>query len=291
MKIPFLKRKNKYKFNWIDFLGVFIFFAVLFIAVSFFLRKPSYTYVTLQISKGSKDDYYNFWFYKPTDWYIENLKIGMSDSNLLGKANLELVDMYYYPVNVASEQTVFVVLKVNAVYNKLNNQYSHQGKPLLIGDHRVFQLEKVSIPGLIRSISSELPEKVTQKVHIKGVFDSENNENILQEAEMRFIGLKNFQADKVVEGLTSYNTKGEELMKITKVNKTRGYREFIYQNSIARVPDPDRTVVEFEADLTLTEVNGHFLYKEEESVVLGKMLLFSPQGLDLYFVVEDVISN
>ena len=117
-----LKKIKKFliKLGFIDLLGISLFFITLIIAALFFLRESSYVYVTLEISSGN-NSFQNLWFYKPTDWYIQNLKLGMTDKSLLGKENLKLVDIHYYPVLNVGEQTVFVTLKVNAVFNKRLN--------------------------------------------------------------------------------------------------------------------------------------------------------------------------
>jgi hypothetical protein len=284
--LKFFKKRLK-KFHLIDVFGIGLFFLILAVAAIFFLRKSSYTYVTLQISKGD-EAYHNFWFYKPTDWYIQNLKLGMTDKSLLGKENLKLVDIHYYPVLNVGEQTVFVTLKVNAVFNKQSQQYSHQGKPLLIGDHRIFQIGNVSIPGLIRDIGDDVGEVKTKKVIVKGVLENEDNEYIKNTAETRFFGIKNYLANKLEKDTGVVDSNGSVIAKILKIEKSPGYREFIYGKSLIRVTDPDRKIVNMETELVLTEVNGKYLFREENVMSLGSKLLLSFEDFDVYITVEEI---
>jgi len=289
--VSFLTKKTRRilsGFSMIDIAGMVLFFLILVTAAAFFLRRSAFTYVTLQVSSG-EDYFHNFWFYKPTDWYIQNLQIGMSSSDLLGEKNLELVDLYYYPTNT-NEQSVFVTLKTKAVYNKRNQQYSYQGQPLLVGEHRIFKLGSVSIPGFIHQVSQTPKESNTKQVLVRGSLENDINEEIAHDAETKFYGIKNYLVEQIHPNIVIYNSKGEPTAKILEVKTNPGYREFIYQNYLKKVIDPDRTEVELLLDLTLQEVNGRFLYREEDRVLLGEKLILTFDNFSVLLTVEEILN-
>lgn len=280
-------QKKITEFHFIDFLGISLFFIILVITAAFFLRRSDFTYVTIQVS-NNKDSFHNFWFYKPPNWYVENLKIDTTDNDLLSRENLRIVDVYYYPVANTSEQAVFVTLKIRAVFNKHTQQYSYQGQPLLIGEHRIFKLGSVVIPGFISKLGDSVQAQKTKKVIVRGVVETEDNEDIENNGETRFVGIKNYLAQKLIPGTEIKDSKGRVITKILEAEKKPGYREFIYANSLTKVVDPERTKVKLVLEMTLQEINGFSLYREEERVALGEKLLLSFEDFVLYFRVEAI---
>lgn len=288
MKINFKKIIKKFlsKFKIIDLIGIGIFFTILLVAVVFFLRRSSFVYVTLQISQG-EDAFHNFWFYKPSQWYIKNLSVGMANKDAIGKTDLELVDMYYYP-NQGNAYSFYVTLKVKTVFNKRTQQHSYQGQPLLIGENRVFKLSSVSVPGMIHKISDHLGSDLTKIITVRGKLENKDHEYISNDAETRFLGIRNYLSAIVEPGLTIVNSKGVVVAKILDVKKSMGYREFIYQNLLLKVADSEYQVVEMTVELTLNEVNGSYLYMEEERVLIGNVVRLPFEDFILNLTVEEI---
>lgn len=288
MKFSFTEVSKKFlsKFKIIDWIGIGIFFAILAMATAVFLRRTSFVYVTLEISHG-EDAFHNFWFYKPPHWYIQNLQTGMANKDVLGRTDLELVDMYYYP-NKSNEYSLYVTLKTRTVFNKRSQQHSYQGQPLLVGEQRVFKLGSVSIPSMIHKIEDYQQDTLIKKAIVSGELKSEDHEEIEIAAETRFLGIRNYLADVIEPGLVIEDSKGKIVAEILDAKKTTGYREFIYQNSLIKVIDPERKNVQLIAELVLNEINGEYLYMEEAQILLGEIVEFPFDDFVLYLTVEKI---
>lgn len=281
-------------FKPIDLIGISLFLTILIILALFFLRKSSFTYVTLLVSK----DRYSFnslYYYKPPNWYLENLSIGMTNKDIIGKTDLELVDMYYYPT-VGNESELYITLKVKTTFNKRSQQHSYQGQPLLIGENRAFKLSSSYIPGNIHKIENQLnKERQTKTIIVSGELESNYHEKLpnfnidkVIYGEVRFFGIKNYLADKVVEGLTIYDSKNEILAKIIDVKRTTGYKEFVHKNSFVKSTDPERQIVKLTAEINLRKVNDKYLYMEADQILIGKTIQLPFENFVVYLTVEKI---
>lgn len=287
-------RKKTTKLQIIDILGIGIFFIIISILAIFFLRKSSFVYLTILVSKD-KYSFTSAYYYKPPDWYLENLKIGMINKDILGKSDLELVDMYYYPTAV-NERELYLTLKVKTVFNRRTKQHSYEGQPLLIGEGRVFKLDSVYISGNIQEINNNLDEeKKTKTVVVTGELEGKNHETLpnfgevlIQDGNMIFMGIKKYLADQINKDLTVVNSKKETVAKITNVEKNTGYREFIYNNSYIKKVDPDRQIVRLKVELTLDKVNEKYLYMKTEQILIGKKIQLPFNNFVVYLTIEEI---
>lgn len=289
-----LIKKIMSSFRLIDLIGIGIFLTVLVILTLFFLRKSSFTYVTLLVSK----DRYSFnslYSYKPPNWYLENLTIGMTNKDIVGKTDLELVDMYYYPT-VGNESELYITLKVKTTFNQRSQQHSYQGQPLLIGESRAFKLSSTYIPGNIHKIEDQLnKDQQTKKIIVHGELESNYHEKIpnfnidkVIYGEVRFFGIKNYLADKVVEGLTIRDSKDEKLVEVTDVKKTTGYKEFVHRNSFIKTADYERQIVKLTAEINLRKVNDKYLHMEAEQILIGKTIQLPFENFVVYLTIEKI---
>ncbi|MBT4652547.1 MAG: hypothetical protein HN981_02975 [Candidatus Pacebacteria bacterium] len=215
----------------------------------------------------------------------------MKNKDLFKIDDLELIDILYYP-NLdfkISEQTVFVTLKVKTTFNKRNNQYLYQGQPLLVGDHHIFKIGSTVIPGVIHNINTSFFEPKTQKILVEGTLENEDNEEIERDAEVRFVGVKNYFIDGVNSGSIIKNNKGKVIAEIIRIDKSAGYKEFIYNNSLIKIIDPERKQANILLELDVSKVNNHYFYRREDKIVLGKKIPLSFDNFNIYFKIEKIL--
>lgn len=287
-------KKIASQFTVIDFVGITVFLIILIVLVLFFLRKSSFAYVTLLVSKD-KYAFNSLYYYKPPSWYLQNLKVGMVNKDFIGKPDLEIVDIYSYP-NINDENQLYVTLKVKTVFNKRTQQHLYQGQPLLIGENRSFKLDSIYIPGDIHKISNQLDEeKNVKKIIVTGELEGKNHEKIpnFNDAEIitndiLYLGIKKYLADKIESGLTITNSKNEMIAKVIDVEKSSGYREFAYGASFLKSIDQSRQIVKLKVEVNLQKVNGKYLYMETDQVLIGKMLQLPFKDFVVYLTVEKI---
>ena len=75
----------------------------------------------------------------------------------------------------------------------------------------------------------------TVKILVEGTVENEDNEEIERDAEVRFVGVKNYFIDGVNSGSIIKNNKGKVIAEIIRIDKSAGYKEFIYNNSLIKI--------------------------------------------------------
>lgn len=97
----------------------------------------------------------------PEYWAVAALKIGDVSYNSLGKKTAEVVDVNksYWG---ADRENFQVILKVNAVKNSLNKEYTLDGRPLMIGNKLSIPLGRTQFNGLISDIYQDEQERLTR---------------------------------------------------------------------------------------------------------------------------------
>jgi hypothetical protein len=269
-KVNFKKIKD---IPLIDFIGIAVFFAILFFAMFFFLRRSEYVVITVKLT--DHEEKYTPWIYSETpEWYLENISPGLEEKDLLGRSNIKVEDLYYYPT-LNTHHTVFLKLKIRTAFNRTTKQYLYKGSPLLIGSYNEFTVAGMKIPAIVTQIGSDNTDTGSEKIVIKGYLDIRDSRGVFYPAETSVEGIEKYIADKFVEGLKVYDSKGNVITEILSVDKKQAYRQFIYQNSLVKVLDNNRVNVEFTAEISVKLINGRYFYREEDPVFTSNILGFS----------------
>lgn len=266
-------------------IGVAIFLACIVLIVVAFLRRTEYVNVTLRIS--NEKTYVPYWEYNPADWFIANLKPGLADKDFLGRTNLEISNVYYYPTT-GTTQTVYVTIKVRSVFNKTSGQYLYSGVPLLVGELQTFKIKGLSIQGVIREISTQ--DKTQEKKNFIGTgsLEMQNNENIQYPANIHYEGIRYFIANKISPGMKVLDNHGNVVAEILDVKKSPGTREFTDNGSVVTVPDSDRQKIDLTVRFTTSLIDGRYLYREEEPLILGNLFTLDFSDLTVLMTLKDV---
>ncbi len=282
-------KKQFKKYHFIDLLGVGIFCACLIFIAFTFSRQSAYAVVTIRVT--TEKNFMPVWQYSPTDWYLQNLKVGMKSKDIFGRTSAEVLDVYYYPQNVIV-QAVYVKVKVQSVYNKNTGQYSFNGVPLLVGELQTFKIKDLSLQGVILDVSDQLSEPITKKFIVKGTLDAQYNEDFKYTGNIVYKGIRNFLADKLQKGMTVTDNQGRVVAEILDITKSPGIDQFISSNGVlSSVVDPDRQQVDLTVRFTTTLTNGRYLFRDEEPLILAHWLSLDFPDLTVNMTLMDLKSE
>ncbi len=255
------------KISSLDIIALFTIFFITASAYFFLSRKTEYLSITIKLFDRDTPEY-TIDSNLPKSWYIEQITVGKTQKNQFGEKLVEIVDVYTYP-NAYIYNDVYVTLKVKAIQNKITKQYLFEGSPLLIHDIRSFKIQDLLLQGEIIDIAEKDREtkkfKIVLNVHPKGT-------NYVNNAESLILGIENYMANLLKEGLTVKDSNGIELVKVTKVEKKPGERVIATPNGIIRYSDPDKTQVFLHIDLLAEKINDYYFYRKKETLAVGENL-------------------
>ncbi len=292
-KLSFLK-----KYSILDIIALVIFFTILFILAIFFLRKTEYTYITLRSSIS--DTLIKRQYAQTPSWYIQNIQVGMQEKNEVGQVINEVTDILYYPTN-DDDKTLYITLKVRAVYNKNSKQYSYNGMPLLIGSLQEFKLNNIKVRGIIQAIGKQ--KKETQVFKVKGELENKYNENYSykydenlalqgfanQPTAITHQGLPSYLYTKITkDNLTLSDNHNQLIFKVTNIKLMPAYSEYVGLNAVKHSFDPERKKVFLEALVLATKVNNEWLFREQDHLQLGNQVYIHTPLLTLSLTIQDI---
>lgn len=261
-------KKNK-KFSTIDFLSLFAIFFFTAIIYFFFSRKTEYLNITIRLFNQDSPEY-SLDSNQPKAWYIEQIKKGKAQKNLLGETLIEIVDVYSYP-NGNIYNDVYVTLKIKAIQNKITKQYIYEGSPLLIHDIKSFKIQDLMLNGEIIDLTNKPRETKKFKVVFE-LNDRRINYDFVNSSQAMVKGVNNYIADLMIEELSIKDSNKNELVTIKKVEKKPGERIIATNNGLLSVQDPDRTQVVLETDLIAEKINNHYYYRKEEPLMVDEVI-------------------
>lgn len=253
------------KISSLDIIALFTIFFITASAYFFLSRKTEYLNITIKLFNQDAPEYAidsNL----PKSWHIEQIKLGKAQKNQFGETLVEIVDVYSYP-NAYVYNDVYVTLKVKAIQNKITKQYLFEGSPLLIHDIRSFKIQDLLIHGEIIDIYEK--EHETQKLKILLAVHPKT-QDYLNNSESLILGVENYIANLLKEGLTVSDSKNTEIVKIIKVEKKPGVRIITTLNGLMRYPDPERTQVYLYIELLADKINNYYFYRKKETLSVGE---------------------
>jgi len=271
------------KFDIIDVISAIIFFFIIAMLAFFFLRKSEYVSVVIRV--GSTDNFQNTWTSKPPQWYLEKTKVGLKEKDVLGRTNVEITDVHYYPTNY-QEQTIFIKMKMRAVYSANKDQYTYNGIPLLVGSYQNFNLGNIKIPGMILSVGDENNEIKIYK--IKGEIENKYNEEIKGLANITYQGIQTYIYNNIPKNIELYDNKNMLILKTTSIDFKPAYKEFVNGRQVFKLFDPERKRVFIEALVLTKKVNDAYLFREEDQLKLKETIPMYMDKMSLTLTILNV---
>ncbi len=277
----FFRHKNRIlDFVILAFLSVV---AVLFLF--FILRKSEYVQVTVRVTSSDslRDHDYN----RTPQWYLEMLKPGRSSKDLLGRPTITVEDVYYYQTYTNSD-SVFVRLKVKAIYNTNTNEYSYNGNPLSVGQFTDFSVDGVLIKGVVHEIGDDGSDDAKRTSYkISGEFEFLNNEK-KEENTVEYEGIRSYFYSNIEEDISLADSKGRKYLEIITVDKNPAYKKFPYLNTVVTALDPDRMKVSAEVIVSADMINGEPYFAGIHPMRKGEVIPFYFDTFTVYFTIYDL---
>lgn len=263
--------KRLQSIHWMDIVAIGIFFALLAIALFFFLRKIEYITVRLRVSQ-SDEMRNNLTFFMTPLWYANILKPGMEYKDFLGRSVIKIERVISgFPED--NEQKTYIDLLIQALYNRQSKQYSYNGIPLLIGSYQRFRINDIQIPGVIHAIGKEGIVEYPKKIYrLQGFLDQRRNDWVPgitnhPTSLVEYTGVYTYLAEKLRSGMEIKLT-DTPIAKIVNVTTSPAVKRVIQNGQQFTVPDPERQRVELTVDVVATMINGRPYFKDDQQRLL-----------------------
>lgn len=257
--------------HWMDTVAIGIFFAILAVALFFFLRRTEYITVRLRVSQ-SDELRNNITSFMTPLWYANVLKPGMEYKDFLGRSVIKIERVIPgFPED--NEQKTYIDLRIQALYGKQSKQYSYNGIPLLIGSYQRFRVNDIQIPGVIHAIGKEgIIEYPKKTYRLRGFLDQRRNDWIpgisnQPTSLVEYTGVYTYLAEKMHSGM-EVKLGDTPIAKIVSVTKSPATKKVIQLGQVYTISDPERQRVELTVDVAATMINGRPYFKDDQQRLL-----------------------
>lgn len=282
------------KLKWIDVVGASFFFLILAISAFFLLRRSENIVVTMRLLQR---DAPNFYFNKPNNLYVENVRPGLKQTGEFGKTIVEVIDVERY-ISSYLFHDVFVTLNIKGAFDKSTGQYLFSGTPMLVGDFYSFKLQDILLQGVIVDVGKYKKKRERKTYFVEAYLDPINHEDIVSVGSnslsayyydnTRVDGVKNYLADQITPGLKMLDNNGFELAEIVSVEKSQAKRSFVYNNRYVSVFDPNRTRVSLTLKVSTEKINDGYYFLRDIPLVVGKKIWFAFENLRIQPTITSI---
>ena len=252
--IKFIKRLYKFAIDNY-FISVFL-ASIAFVAlVSFyklFVVKPTFVYVQVKMGQG-------LWWastQKPSLWFINNLKTGMVEKDLVGQPTTKVLSVRYYPWWGSNQYDVYLTMKLKVSGSKKTGKYNFKRSAIAVGAPVDFEFPSSQFSGTIIDLSTKpIKDKSSEKiVYLTKPFTYVWEYDGIKTGDKFFNGEEN-----VVEILDK--SAGETVSVI-----------YPYRGTINPSFSQSRRDVVIKVKLKGKVVNDQFVFAEDQIISLGKTI-------------------
>ncbi len=132
------------KFNWIDLILLLIIVIIGGVVLFSFYRKAEYVNIKVKVTDQEVLTAKNL----PLNWYADKFEVGDVEKDLIGKNLTEIKSIESYNTD-SLHKTVYLNLKVRAVYDSRTKLYSAKGKSLIFGMPLRFNFSKITCDTIV----------------------------------------------------------------------------------------------------------------------------------------------
>lgn len=206
------------KISIFDWILVAIGIGAIAVFSTTFSRKP--TYITATVKIGEDSVYYSSWQSKSfkwvdtsgtKDWFADTFYKGQTEKDGLGNIKAEVTDVYSYNKS-PDKKTVYINVKLAAVYNKATNTYTYKGLPVLIGSIIKLDLDNVHATGTTTNINGFPTQTDRTYIEVEAQIREEN------QTFTNTVGTKDYVANALKIGDEVKDKNGNVLIKILNKN-------------------------------------------------------------------------
>ena len=172
----YLKKNKPYSYLILSFIVISILVVVIAL-VKIASSEPDYVYAKVKISQG-------LWWastQKPGLWFINAIKKGEIEYNLLGKPVAEILEVRYYPVPssplvpLKDQYDIYATVKLASSYNKRTKKYVFKRSTIAVGSPIELEFPTSQVTGTVIDMRTspfeyEDVEKEILLTHEEGYF-------------------------------------------------------------------------------------------------------------------------
>lgn len=265
-------KKNKY-FSIITLL--FIAMVVLVLGTSFVktaISQEDYIYAKVKVSQG-------FWWastQNPSVSFVNSIKKGETEYDLLGKPVAEVLEARYYPILSSRYQVrydIFLTLRLAASYNNKTQKYLFKRSTMAVGSPIELEFSSTQVSGEIIEISKEAFQEnglekniiLTKRLAYPWEYDAIK------------IGDELFDGEEVVFRVTSKRALDTSLVDVSS-----------YGNVNLSLRDP-RKFIRVYGKIKLKEKGDRLIFGEEQVIIPGVEISLATENFVFdQFVVQEV---
>lgn len=267
----------------VDLVGVMVFVLVLVTAVFFFLRRATYVTIVMMVSQSDALDQSVL-----PMWYLNNLKAGMVQKDILGKPVISVLKSYSYDSSNISSKVTFLTMKLLTAYDARNKMYLYEGVPLLIGSYQNFKIDGVFLRGVVYRILDKDYVADKKTILIEGYLNPTRIDNQdAYGANTISNGVLNYLADKFKVGGKIMDSDGSVLAEIKDVKKMSATRKFIFGSQLIEEIDRERQQVWLKVAVDVEKVNGIYLFQGVVPVRINSTFWLGFHDFDGALTVRD----
>lgn len=263
------------KFNFLDYflIGLLIFILItLFLS---FFRKTKNIEIILRIYQNN--------------WFVEKLKPGIKEKNIIGQTMAELIDIKTYSnpnsnQNQNSNSSLILRIKIKTVYTPANNSYTYKGKEVLIGNNLNFYMNNILIEGLVLGINNyNNPNRV--KIYAKGQIIN------IDPAFPNTEGVPEYIADSIKENEIMKDSLGSPAIEIKKKEVLDAKMVAVDQYGNTKLAiNPLRKDVYLDLIIYADKIGQYYyLFGDENfSIIIGNKIPFTTKNNWIFITITNI---
>lgn len=278
-KFNFKKLKNIAVF---DLVSGFVLLSIIIFLFIFLFRKNKYVNITLRVRSNDVPFLYLYSHDNPPSWFSFLLREGMKEKNSLGRTKAEITEVLLYDITPETK-AAYLTIRLEAGYNKRENKYRYQGKPVLIGSRLELEFEAIKIWGLV--------------THIEGVLDARKKTEL--EIEAKLVSYSpTFPETRGVEpqipeafsvGEKSYDSQGNVVAEI--LDKKVSPADKTVTDSRGNLfvkKDPFKKDVFLKLKIKVTKMNNELFFLDTEKVEVDKSIPIQLEKITIWPVITKI---
>lgn len=260
------------------FISIFI-ACILFVGFvsvfKLFFTKPTYVYARVKVGQG-------LWWastQRPSWWFVQAIKPGMAQKDLVGKPIAQILSVHYYPWYGSGQYDVYVNLKLKVTVNKRTGEYSFNRSTIGTGSPVDLEFPSTQFSGTIIRLDNTLfDEKFTTKI-----ITLTKQYAYPWEYDQIKIGDSYFDGkDTVFKILDKNQTDTNQYLP---TESSSGYPGSVVNSSQTIA----RKYVTIKAEIKVKESAGQFLFGEEQIIAPGKTIsIATPNFTFNDFVISQI---
>ena len=251
------------------------------VAFIFFLLFRRSTYISVTLKVGS--DSINWTGGATKAWFSQFFYVGMKQLDGFGRPLVEVTDIYSYDTSPDSK-AVYVTVRIKTVYNRASNQYTFNGKPVLIGSFHRLYLDKVLVEGLVTRIEGMQDGRERKKIIVEAKIREENP--VFAETS----GVRPYIADQLQDGEEIKNDQGNVVVKIIKKNVSPAKRNLLTSDGrIISGFDVDRKDDSYVLELNAIKILHRYYVFDDVPVLVGWNIPLNTREVSLFPEVTKVV--